>query len=89
MLLTDPQRRHASAGFNHARTQVLVESVDLDKTWSRSTSEDLTLLDPLLPAKARKIATLPGAGWGDFSFLFDDKPPATEDRSRRTRARSG
>jgi len=74
VLLTDPQRRHMFAGFNHARTQALVESVDLDKTGRRENPEtDLTLLDPFQPAKARRIATLPGAGWGDFSFSFDDK----------------
>ena len=31
------------------------------------------LVDPLAPAKAVKIATLPGTGWGDFSFSFDDR----------------
>jgi dipeptidyl aminopeptidase/acylaminoacyl peptidase len=74
VLLTDPQRRHAPAGFNHARTHVLLESVELDNTGRRENPQtDLTLLDPFLPATGRRITTLPGAGWGDFSFSFDDK----------------
>ncbi len=80
VLLTDPQRRHASVGFNHARTLILVESVDLDKTGRRENPQtDLTLVDPFLPAKARRIAMLPGAGWGDFSFSFDDKRLAMQE----------
>src|SRR5947207_2115444 len=34
---------------------------------------DISLLDPLAPERTRKIATLPGTGWGDFSFSFDDR----------------
>ena len=35
---------------------------------------DLTLVDPLGAGEApRKIATLPGTGWGDFTFSFDDR----------------
>jgi Tol biopolymer transport system component len=33
----------------------------------------VTLLDPLNPAGAKAIATLPGTGWGDFSYSFDGK----------------
>ena len=28
---------------------------------------------PLEPGKARVVTTLPGTGWGDFSFSFDDR----------------
>ena len=53
---------------------MLVESTDVDKTGKRENPTlDLTLVDPLDPAKSRKLATLPGTGWGDFSFSFDDK----------------
>ncbi len=67
------------ASIMHART-CCVESVDLDKTGRRENpGTDLTLLDPFVPAKAQRIATLPGAGWGDFSFSFDDKRLAMQE----------
>jgi hypothetical protein len=50
-----------------------VASNDLDKTGKRENPTlDLTLLDPFA-AKGRKLATLPGTGWGDFVFSPDDK----------------
>jgi len=74
VLLTDARRRHGVGAITHARDALLVESTDVDKTGKRDNPTlDLTLLDPLEPAKARKIATLPGTGWGDFSFSFDDR----------------
>ena len=74
VLLTDPARKHQAAGMTHARDRLLIDSTDVDKTGRREKPTiDLTLLDPLDPSKARKIATLPGTGWGDFSFSFDDK----------------
>ena len=48
---------------------------DVDRTAARARTRRSTslLLDPLDPGKARTIATLPGTGWGDFSFSFDDR----------------
>jgi dipeptidyl aminopeptidase/acylaminoacyl peptidase len=72
--LTDPERRSSLAGMDHARRHVLVASVPLDKTGRQEApSEDVALMDPLQPGKARAVATLPGTGWGGFSFSFDDK----------------
>jgi dipeptidyl aminopeptidase/acylaminoacyl peptidase len=74
VLLTDAHRKHQSAGMTHARDYILVESTDVDKTGKRENPTlDVTLLDPLDAAKARRIATLPGTGWSSFSFSFDDK----------------
>ena len=74
VLLTDARRRHGVGALTHARDALLVESTDVDKTGKRDQPTlDLTLLDPLDPAKSRRIATLPGTGWGDFSFSFDDR----------------
>jgi dipeptidyl aminopeptidase/acylaminoacyl peptidase len=74
VLLTDATRKHSAAGATHARDFILLESTDVDRTGKRENPQsDLSLLDPLDPAKSRKIATLPGTGWGDFTFSFDDK----------------
>ena len=75
VLLTDPARIHQPAGLTRARDRMLVSSTDVDKASGRREDPtlDLTLVDPLAPARAQKIATLPGTGWGDFSFSFDDR----------------
>ena len=74
VLLTDASRKHSIGGITHARDYLLLETTDLDKTGKRENPTlDLALIDPLDPAKTRKLATLPGTGWGDFTFSFDDK----------------
>ena len=74
VLLTDAARKHAIAGRTRRRDWLLLESIDVDKTGKREKpSLDLTLVDPLDPSRSRKIATLPGTGWGDFTFSFDDR----------------
>src|SRR5713226_2298833 len=73
-LLTHPRRKHDAAGFTHARDYLLVASTDVDATGKRDNlTTDLTLLDPLEPTKSRDLARLPGTGWGDISFSFDEK----------------
>ena len=74
VLLTDAARKNELVGITHARDRMLVESTDLDKTGRREgPTVDLTLVDPLDPTKRRKLATLPGTGWGDITFSFDDR----------------
>jgi len=74
VLLTDARRKHDPEGFTHARDYLLTGTTDVDATGRRENPDlELTLLHPLEPAKSRKIATLPGTGWGSFSFSFDDK----------------
>ena len=74
VLLTDAARKNELVGITHARDRMLVESTDLDKTGRREDpTVDLTLVDPLDPTKRRKLATLPGTGWGDITFSFDDR----------------
>jgi dipeptidyl aminopeptidase/acylaminoacyl peptidase len=74
VLLTDPARKHDAGGFTHARDRLLVRTTEVDSAGKRENPDtELSLLDPLDPAKSRKIAALPGTGWFDFSFSFDDK----------------
>lgn len=75
VLLTDPQRIHRPLALNRARDRMLVGSTDVDRSGGRRENPtlDVTLLDPLEPAGATKVATLPGTGWGDFSFSFDGR----------------
>src|SRR5947207_8646259 len=73
-LLTDATRKNTSAGLTHARDFLLLESTDVDKAGKRENPTlELSLLDPLDPPKSRRVATLPGTGWGDYTFSFDDK----------------
>ena len=73
MLLTDAKRTHQALAVNRARDRLLIGSTDVDTTGGRRENPtlDVTLLDPLDPGAARRIATLPGTGWGDFSYSFD------------------
>ncbi|NDP43329.1 MAG: S9 family peptidase [Aromatoleum sp.] len=75
LLLTDPARVNQPAAITRFRDRLLVTSTDVDKTSGprENPTLDLMLVDPLAPEKAVKIATLPGTGWGDFSFSFDDR----------------
>ena len=75
VLLTDPVRANSAAAVNRARNRLLVTSTDVDKTSGprENPTLDLALVDPLAPDKKAKIATLPGTGWGDYSFSFDDR----------------
>jgi len=74
VLLTDANRTHGVVGMNRARDRLLVSSTDVDKSARRENpSIDLSLLDPLDPASARKVATLPGTGWFAATFSFDDR----------------
>jgi dipeptidyl aminopeptidase/acylaminoacyl peptidase len=74
VLLTDPNRQHAIDGVNNARDRLILTSTDLDKSGKRENPTlDVTLFDPFDPAKSRRIATLPGTGWGGFTFSPDDK----------------
>jgi dipeptidyl aminopeptidase/acylaminoacyl peptidase len=75
LLLTDPARANVPGAITRARDRLLVASTDVDKTTGRREDPtiDLLLLDPLDPAKVVKIARLPGTGWFDYSFSFDDR----------------
>ena len=75
ILLTDSARQHQPLAFNRARDRLLVGSTDVDKAGGRRENPtlDVALVDPLDPSAARRLVTLPGTGWGDFSFSFDDR----------------
>ena len=72
--LTDAARKHEVGGITHARDRLLIESTDVDKTGRRENPTlDVALVDPLDETHSRRLATLPGTGWGDFTFSFDDR----------------
>jgi dipeptidyl aminopeptidase/acylaminoacyl peptidase len=74
VLLTDAARKNEIAGITHARDRLLVDATDVDRSGRREHPvTDLVLVDPLQRAATRRIATLPGTGWGDFTFAFDDR----------------
>ncbi len=74
-LLSNPDERSAYT-WNRSGTQLLVESVPLDKTAQTGTraqvTTTLTLLDPQKPDAKTRLADLPGGGWGSFRFSPDD-----------------
>ncbi len=73
-LLTDPSEKHGIGAWNHAGTAMLMESTQLDKTGKRDTvTTDLYVLDPRNPDAKKKIASLPGGGWGGFRWARGDK----------------
>lgn len=85
-LLTDVKEKHHAGPWNHAQDRLLLASTQLDKTAGpgRRTeiTTDLWLLDPLKPDTRRKIASLPGGGWGGFKWSPDDRNVlATNDKS--------
>src|SRR5258706_11065544 len=76
-LLTDPSERHSIETWTHASGLLVALSVPLDRTaqgGSRANiSQTLWLIDPLQPQAKRKLAELPGGGWGASSVSLDDK----------------
>ena len=76
-LLTDPAEKHSTSEWNHAGDRLLFSSTQLDKTAGSAkrteVTTDLWLLNPLEPGAKRKITSLPGGGWGDFTWSPDDK----------------
>ena len=52
---------------------MIATSVPLDKSGrSDNVSTELVILDPLHPERTKKLAVLPGTGWGSFAWSFDD-----------------
>ena len=74
VLLTNPARQYTPLALDHARTRLLVASTSLDKTGkSEHPAIDLAMIDPVDSARDRALPTLPGTGWTDASFAFDDR----------------
>lgn len=75
VLLTEPARSNRLQAMTRARDRILITTTDVDRTSGprENPTLDVALVDPLAPDKAMRIATLPGTGWGDFSFSFDDR----------------
>ena len=87
--LTDPAEKHGLGAWNHAGTALLMDSTQLDRTAGEdgqgkrdSVTTELHVLDPLRPDAKRRIASLPGGGWGGFVWSArDDAVYAQNDRS--------
>ena len=74
VLLTNPDRQHTPLALDHARTRLLVASTSLDKNGkSEHPAIDLAMIDPVDSSRDRALPTLPGTGWTDASFAFDDR----------------
>lgn len=74
-LLTDPREKHGLGEWSHSGERLLVDSTQLDKTGKRTeVTTDLWIIDPLKPGSgSRKLAALPGGGWGDIKWSLDDR----------------
>ena len=76
-LLTDAPQRHDIGGWLHASSRLLVLALPLDRTAAEGTraevSQTLSLIDPLQPKAARKLAELPGGGWSVGGVSWDDR----------------
>lgn len=75
--IADTPERHSIEGWLHQSSRLLTISVPLDRTAQGGTraaiSQTLTLLDPLQPQSRRKLAELPGGGWGVSGVSWDDQ----------------
>ena len=80
-LLSSPDERSAYT-WSKKGDRVLIESVPLDKTAQGGTRSQVTttlaLVDPLKPESKKRLAELPGGGWGGFSFTHDDSTLAAQ-----------
>jgi dipeptidyl aminopeptidase/acylaminoacyl peptidase len=82
--LTDPDQRHNFEGWLHAQagvaSKLLYTSVPLDRTAAGATrasvAATLWLMDPLQPEARRKVAELPGGGWGVGGVSWDNRQVA-------------
>jgi dipeptidyl aminopeptidase/acylaminoacyl peptidase len=76
-LLSEPSERHQIEGWLHHGSQLLISSVPLDRTAQGGTratvTQSLTLVDPAKPTARRRLAELPGTGWGVGGVSWDDK----------------
>ncbi|MDN3921917.1 S9 family peptidase [Roseateles violae] len=80
VLLTNPDERHDIVGWLNNSSQLLYTAVPIDRTaqgGSRAQiSTALWIIDPAKPETKRKIADLPGPGWGAARPSWDDKQVA-------------
>ena len=76
-LLTDPSERHSIEAWTHASGLLVALSLPLDRTAKGRTRDTVTqtlwLIDPLRPQARRRLAELPGGGWGASAVSWDDR----------------
>ena len=75
VLLSQADER-STFSWNHKGDRTLISAVPLDKTATGGKRDNvethLTLVDPLKPATRLALGALPGGGWGDYSFSYND-----------------
>ena len=75
--ITEAGERHTMEAWLHRSSRLLYLSLPLDRTAvgrSRSAiTQTLSLIDPLHPELRRKVAELPGGGWGVAGVAWDDR----------------
>jgi dipeptidyl aminopeptidase/acylaminoacyl peptidase len=75
-LVSEPNQRHELQGWLHRSSRLLYLSVPLDRTAAGGGRADiaqtLSLVDPAHPETRRKLAELPGGGWGVGGVSWDD-----------------
>jgi poly(3-hydroxybutyrate) depolymerase len=76
-IVSEPDQRHEMQGWLHASSRLLYLSVPLDRTASggrrAEITQTLTLVDPAHPETRRRLAELPGGGWGVGGVSWDDR----------------
>ncbi len=76
-LVSEPDQRHAIEGWLHRSSRLLYLSLPLDRTAAAGRRAEivqtLTIVDPAQPQTRRKLAELPGGGWGVGGVSWDDR----------------
>ena len=79
-LLTETNDRYGIEAWTHASGQLIASSLPLDRTAEGGTRATITqtlwMFDPLQPQTKRKLAELPGGGWGASAVSWDDRQVA-------------
>ena len=75
--ITEAGERHAMQGWLHRSSRMLYLSLPLDRTAAgrgrTAITQTLSMVDPLHPEARRKVAELPGGGWGVAGVAWDDR----------------
>ena len=75
VLLSQADER-STFSWNHKGDRALISAVPLDKTATSGKRDNvethLTLVDPLKPTTRLALGSLPGGGWGDYAFSYND-----------------
>ncbi|WP_083748617.1 prolyl oligopeptidase family serine peptidase [Pelomonas sp. KK5] len=80
VLLTDADQRNEFGGWLHGSARMIYTSVPIDRTASGGSRAEINtsfwLMDPDKPAERKRLAELPGGGWGLTAVSRDDRQAA-------------